>query len=138
MGPQVTAYNGRPLQISQWDLTIESDVSLTGWGISCHMNSAGGPWTQEEWGHHINYLEPKAAFLAPKTFLPSQGPLVVLLRMDNIAFLNHYCSQHWHIGVVYIDLLTNAQLPMYCSWKPDPEAVASGCIVNSMGFPIPT
>ena len=43
------------------------------------------------------YLELKAAFLALRTFLPRQGPLTVLHRMDNvmaIAFLNRMGGTH--------------------------------------------
>ena len=158
-------------------------------GASCQGRSAGGPWTQEERTHHINYLELLAAFLPLKAFLPNKGPLSVLLHMDNvtaIAFLNRmggthslplsslaveiwewciqrkltihsehlpgieniradWLSRHlvdssdWRLnrevflrlesdlGPFSIDLFasrTNAQLQVYCSWKPDPEAVA--------------
>ena len=91
-------HNGQPLRILRWDLTIESDASLTGWGASCSGKDAGGPWTQEERVHHINLLELKAAFLALNTFLPAQGPLTVLLLMDNvtaIAFLNRMVGTHF-------------------------------------------
>ena len=186
---RLQSHNGRPLQIPQWDLTVESDASLTGWGASCQGSGAGGPWTQEEQTHHINYLELKAAFLALKTFLPNMGPLAVLLCMDNItaiAFLNRMGGTHslslsalaveiWEwciqrrftihaehlpgmeniradwlsrhlkdssdwtlnrnvflelqhrLGQFSIDLFasrTNTQLQAYCSWKPDPGAVA--------------
>ena len=32
---EASSYNGRPLQISHWDLTIESNASKQGWGASC-------------------------------------------------------------------------------------------------------
>jgi len=35
--------NGQPLQITQWNLTIESDVSKQGWGASCQGTNTGGP-----------------------------------------------------------------------------------------------
>ena len=92
------AHNGRPLQILELDLMIDTDASLLGWGASCSGKSASGPWTQVEQTHHINYLELKAAFLALRTFLPCQGPLTVLLRMDNvtaIAFLNRMGGTHF-------------------------------------------
>ena len=72
------AHNGRPLQIPRWDLIIETDASLRGWGASCQGNSAGGPWTQEERLYHINYLEFFAGFLALKTFLPGRQAKSVL------------------------------------------------------------
>ena len=162
------SHNGRPLQILKWDITIESDASLRGWGASCNGSDTGGPWTKEEQTHHINYLELLAAFLAMKSFLPSQGPMSVLLRMDNvtaIAFINRMGGTHsleniradwqsrhlvdssdWRLdreiflhlenqlGPFTIDLFasrTNAQLPTFCSWRPDPKAIA----VDALSIP---
>jgi hypothetical protein len=59
------------------------------------------PLTQEKRANHISYLELRVVFLVMKTFLPSQGSLAVLLRMDNITAttsLNQMDtdpSQHW-------------------------------------------
>ena len=39
-------HNGRPLQIRQWDLMIEPDASLMGWGASCQGRNTRGPWTE--------------------------------------------------------------------------------------------
>ena len=36
-------HNGRTLQVSQWDVTIESDVSMMGWRASCQDMPTGGP-----------------------------------------------------------------------------------------------
>ena len=90
-------HNGRPLQILCWDMTIESDASLMGWGASCNGTNTGGPWTKEERSHHINYQELLAAFLNMKSFLPRKGPMSILLRIDNvtaIAFLNRMGGTH--------------------------------------------
>lgn len=38
------SFNGRPLQIYNWDLIIEPDASLTGWGAASQGRSKGGPW----------------------------------------------------------------------------------------------
>ena len=187
-GP-VSGFNGRPLQISSWDLTIESDASLQGWGASCQGRSTGGPWTMKERRHHINFLELLAAFLALKSFVRGRKNITILLLLDNvtaIAFINRmggthsvrlsdlaveiwdWCIQRkitihaehipgvenvradwesrhlsdssdWRLhrdiflhleaveGPFSIDLFasrTNSQLPTYCSWKPDPHAVA--------------
>ena len=180
---QSQIHNGRPLQIMQWDLTIESDASLTGWGASCLGRSTGGPWSQEERTRHINYLELKAAFLALKTFVPSQRtppdgqhhsdclpeshgrhPLSTTFsissRNTGVVYTEenyNSCGTHprggecpglsrhledssdWRlnrnvflelenrVGPFSIDLFasrTNAQLEVYCSWRPDPEAIA--------------
>lgn len=48
-------HNGRALQITHWDLTIESDASKKGWGPCCQDFQAGGPWTPQEMVHSINY-----------------------------------------------------------------------------------
>ena len=185
----VTSFNGRPLQISSWDLTIESDASLKGWGASSQRRSTGGPWTTGERKHHINFLELLAAFLALRSFVKERRDVSVLLLLDNvtaIAFINRmggthsiclsdlaveiwdWCIQRnvtihaehlpgvenvradwesrhlsdssdWRLhreifchleareGPFSIDLFasrTNTQLPLYCSWKPDPNALA--------------
>ena len=181
-------HNGRPLQIVQWDLTIESDASKKGWGASCQGVNTGGPWSVQERTHHINYLELLAAFLALKSFASNRRAISILLRLDNItaiAFLNRMGGTHspllsrlaveiWNwciernltihaehhpgienvradwesrhrtdssdwklnrdvflqlenkLGPFSIDMFasrTNAQLLLYCSWKPDPAAV---------------
>ena len=81
-------HNGRSLQISQWDLVIESDASMRGWGASCGTTSTGGLWTKEESHNHINYLELLAAFLALKTFAPKLKSSKILLRLDNITAIS--------------------------------------------------
>ena len=183
------SFNGRPLQIPNWDLTIESDASLKGWGASSQGRSTGGPWTAEESKQHINYLELLAAFLALRSFVGNKEGLSILLLLDNvtaIAFINrmggthsvrlsdlaveiwNWCihknitihaehlpglenvradwesrhitdSSDWRLhrdvfqqlesreGPFSIDLFasrTNTQLPLYCSWRPDPDALA--------------
>ena len=54
---ELTRHNGRSMQILQWDMVIESDVSMLGWGASLNNTSTGGSWTPQERSHHINYLE---------------------------------------------------------------------------------
>jgi len=189
-------YNGRPLQITHWDLTIETDASKSGWGAFCQGVTTGGPWIPLEKQRHINYLELFAAFLALKSFLSNRRKMSILLRMDNvtaIAFLNRMGGTHsqelsdlaviiwqwclereiiihaehlpgkdniradWEsrhvrdssdwmlerdiflqlearLGPFSIDLFasrTNTQLPMYCSWRPDPAALA----VDALSLP---
>ena len=64
----VNRHNGRALEITQWDLTIESDASKMGWGASCQGVRTEGPWSVQETSDTINYLELLAAFLALQTF----------------------------------------------------------------------
>ncbi len=45
------------------DVTMNSDVSLSGWGGVMGEVSTGGHWTPDEANHHINYSELLAAFL---------------------------------------------------------------------------
>ena len=185
---QLPRHNGRSMQVTHWDMVIESDASTLGWGANLNNTSTEGAWTQEK-ACHINYLELLAAFLALKTFATNLHHKTILLRLDNmtaIAFLNRMGGTHsvplcnlavqiwkwclernvfihaehlpgklnvradWHsrhvqdcsdwqmhpmifqqlqdrLGPFSIDLFasrTNAQLPIYCSWKPDPSAVA--------------
>ena len=96
---EASSYNGWPLQISHWDLTIESDAFKQGWGASCQGTNTGGPWTATEQSEHINYLEMKAAFLALQSFYTGRSSLSVLLLMDSvtaIAFLNKMGGNHSH------------------------------------------
>ena len=90
-------HNGRPLQITHWDCTIESDASTVGWGASCQGRNTGGPWTPQEKSFHINYLKLLAAFLALKSFARQETSISILLRLDNvtaIAFLNRMGGTH--------------------------------------------
>jgi len=87
---QVKSFNGRPLQISGWDVTKEADASILGWGAYCQGQRVGGPWTAQEQRHHINYLELMAAFLVLWSFCSTSERIAVLLCLDimAISFLN--------------------------------------------------
>ena len=96
---EASSYNGRPLLISQWGLTVESDASKWGWGASCQGTSTGGPWTVAEQAEHINYLDMKATFLALQSFCAEKTSTSILLLMDNITaitFLNKMEGNHSH------------------------------------------
>ena len=83
-------HDGRSMIIMQWDIVIESNALMLGWGASLNNTSKGGSWTPQERSHHINYLKLLAAFLALKTFATNTHK-AILLRLDNvtaIAFLN--------------------------------------------------
>ena len=69
------------------EVVIESDASLTGWGVACQEARTGGPWSPEETQFHINCLEILAAFLAIRTIM-HEGHLLI----DNttaVAYINH-------------------------------------------------
>ena len=96
----VHSFNGRPLQITHRDLTIKSDISMSGWGASCQGENTGGPWMATEKTHHINYLELKAAFLALQSFCSKRTSISVLLCLDNmtaITFINRMGGNHSYL-----------------------------------------
>ena len=97
---KLSRHNGRTLQVSQWDVTIESDASMMGWGASCQDTPTGGPWTREEKANSIDYLELLAAFLALQSFASEKRSVRILLCIDNItaiAFLNRMGGPHSHV-----------------------------------------
>ena len=199
---EANSYSGRPLQITHWDLTTESNASKQDWSVSCQGTNTEGTWTATEQLEHINYLEMKAAFLTLESFCTGRSSVSVLLLMDNvtaIAFLNKMIGNHSHslsdlakevwiwcikkitinaehlpgseniradwesrhltdssdwklhrevflsldkrLGPFSIDLFasrTNTQLPLYCSWRQDPTALAVDALLISWGTTIPT
>lgn len=48
------------------DVEIQTDSSLSGWGVVFENQKFGGRWTAEECGYHINILELMAIFFALK------------------------------------------------------------------------
>ena len=89
--------NGSPVSPPPPDLTILSDVSMQGWGVTCQGKSTNGKWSSQESIQHINLLELKAAFLGLKTFLKNQSHKVVLVTLDNsmaVAYLNNKGGTH--------------------------------------------
>ena len=67
-----------------------SDVSLQGWGASCHTLTTVGPWSMEERKFHINVLELKAAELAVISFtLKERDAISVHICMDNTTALSY-------------------------------------------------
>ena len=67
-----------------------SDLSLQGWGASCHTLTTVGPWSMEERKFHINVLELKAAELAVISFtLKERDAISVHICMDNMTALSY-------------------------------------------------
>ena len=88
---QMCKWNGKSILKTETDLTIDSDASLRGWGARCHLQSTGGPWSEEEKRMHINCLELLAATLAVKSFAKHRSRVSILLRIDNttaVAYIN--------------------------------------------------
>ena len=66
---EVQTFNGQPLQLPAFDMTISTDASLLGWGATWPGTTIGGRWLPTEAKGHINLLELKAAHLALQAFL---------------------------------------------------------------------
>ena len=89
---QMNKWNGRALLKRDFNLTIESDAYLTGWGATCMEQRTGGPWSIQEQRMYINCLELLAATLVVKTYLKEKSQIRVLLKIDNttaVAYINH-------------------------------------------------
>ena len=76
--PEVQVFNGQPLQLPAFDMTISTDASL---------------WLPAEANSQINLLELKAALLALQAFFRTYTPTPrhILLQMDNstaVAYVN--------------------------------------------------
>ena len=115
---EASSYNGRPLQKSHWDLTIESDASKQGWGASCQGTNTGGPWTATELLEHINYLEMKATFLALQSSCTARSSVSVLL-------LNRF-----------VCLLDKHRIATVLQLEARSHSTGCGCSVNIMGKPL--
>ena len=65
-------WNATPILRKHIDCTMQTDASLTGWGVVHKDQKASGLWSQRERLIHINALEMKAYF-GELPYLPSQG-----------------------------------------------------------------
>ena len=93
---------GTDLTGAQWQAPADQTVGLDdrdrcipdGMGSQLSRRQHKGPLDRSQ---HINYLELMAAFLALKAYLRNQGPLSILLRLDNITvivYLNRMGGTH--------------------------------------------
>ena len=83
--------------VSEPDMIVTSDASLTVWGCDCEGVQSGGHWSPAEKTFHINYLEIKAAFFALKCFLSQLQNKHVRLMLDNVtavSCVNRMGSNH--------------------------------------------
>ena len=93
----LTHHMCHPIQLPVASLTLQMDASTKGWGAYCQDTGqrTGGPQSDPEAVHHINWLELKAAFLAVQCF-GKQGNHIFLL-MDNrvaISYINQKGGTH--------------------------------------------
>jgi len=85
----LSLYNGRSVRISDPDLIITSDASMSGWGAVAGGTKIQGLWSPLEKQSHINLLELRAASLAVRTFSKDIQPRHIHLRMDNMTAVAH-------------------------------------------------
>ena len=84
---------GKSIWLSEPDIEIFSDASLSGWGATCNQVTSRGPWSPEEKSKHINELELLAAFNAFKSFISKLSSVTVRIYVDNVtavAYVNHF------------------------------------------------
>ena len=73
------------------DITIHTDASLTGWGITDDITPSGGQWLPQEL-EHINILELKAAYFGILAYCKNKSFRHVRVMMDSvtaIAYINN-------------------------------------------------
>ena len=73
-------------------VTIYSDISLTGWGGVLNSTSTGGQWSEDESKNHINYLEILACFLTLKAFCSDVQNCHVKAMIDNTTAISYINS----------------------------------------------
>lgn len=79
------------LEQPDFDVTIFTDASRSGWGAKMEDQEAFGFWDKKELTYHINVLELRAVYLALKSFEKDLRSKRILLRIDNktaIAYIN--------------------------------------------------
>lgn len=99
----------RPIRSFQFQKTIFTDASPSGWGAFCNKQRANGPWSVLESQLHINSLELIAVLFGLKCFAKEESDCDILLRVDNTCaisyinkkggvkfpMLNNICRQIW-------------------------------------------
>lgn len=81
----------------EFQVTLSTDASTTGWGCECKGVATGGAWSQEEARNHINYLEMLAVMLALQSFEKEVTGKHVKLLVDNsttVNILNNMGTSH--------------------------------------------
>ena len=73
----------------KFTITIFSDASLTGWGLSCGNSRAHGHWNVSERLQNINYLELLSAFFGLQCFARDLRNCSILLRIDNTTAISY-------------------------------------------------
>ena len=79
------------INIPEIDITIYTDASLKGWGITDGSNPSGGRWAENEM-QHINVLELKAALFGIIAYCKNESLKNARIMVDNttaIAYINN-------------------------------------------------
>ena len=71
-----------------FQITLSTDASSTGWGCECLGVATGGAWSSIEAKHHINYLEMLAVILALQSFEKDVAGKHVKILVDNMTIVN--------------------------------------------------
>ena len=66
------------------DITIYTDSSTLGWGVTDGKNPSGGRWKADEI-NHINVLELKAIFIGVQAYCKAKNYKHVRVMSDNIT-----------------------------------------------------
>ena len=78
------------------DMTLTTDASTKGWGAVYGEQKTGGPWSLEEQGFHINYLELKAIWLGLKSLCNNLRQTHI--RIHLIIPLQWLISMQWEVS----------------------------------------
>ena len=84
---------GQPLHPLKHALQIFTDASKEGWGAHLNECTVRGTWSLQESKLHINYLEPKAVFLALKGFQDLCENNIVLTATDNTTVVAYILNK---------------------------------------------
>ena len=79
----------QPLHPLNHALQLFTDTSKEGYGTHLNEHTTRGSWSLPESKLHINYLELKAVFLAPKEFQDFYSGKIVLLATDNTTMVSY-------------------------------------------------
>ena len=81
----------RSVKIPDIDMTIYTDASDLGWGITNSTSSSGGRWSTQEGETHINVRELKAIEIGVLSYTKNTQPQHIRVMSDNttaIAYIN--------------------------------------------------
>ena len=79
------------INIPEIDITIYTDASLKGWGITDGINPSGGRWADNEM-HYINVLELKAAIFGIIAYCKNKSVKHARIMLDNttaVTYINN-------------------------------------------------